>query len=231
MSSQDPRAVRGTTPTPWPRELARNAAFMEELREEVLERLGIHFASEDLPRAEIERRVALALQASSPVALDRLVSDLPPVAADVDADATALIAVDPAPERGVLAAFMGGNSRRGAWVVPRHLKVFAVMGGAELDMRRARFAPGVTEIEVLSILGGVQILVPPGVRVEMLAVAAMGGVEANVADVPPSEEGAPVLRISGLAVLGGVEAKAKRPNTKRLKRFAGLLAAARKKAR
>lgn len=38
------------------------------------------------------------------------------------------------PPRGFIGAFMGGTSRKGAWHVPQHLKVIAIMGGVELDL-------------------------------------------------------------------------------------------------
>jgi hypothetical protein len=216
-----------------PHDVVPAPAFLEGLRDDVVRRLGIHFASGDLSRAEVGRRVALALSATSPDTLDLLVVDLPPPErdADVQARATALIAAEPVPERGVLAAVMGGNGRKGAWLVPRHLKVVAFMGGADLDLRAARFAPGVTEIEVVAVMGGVEIVVPHGVRVETVAVAAMGGVETNVRDVEPRDPDAPVLRVSGFATFGGVNVTTRQPNTKKLTRFAALLEKARAKAR
>ena len=63
------------------------------------------------------------------------------------------------PERGVGAAIMGGFQRGTGWVLPRHFKVVAVMGGIELDLRNARIAPGVSEIEVFALMGGVEVLV------------------------------------------------------------------------
>lgn len=126
---------------------------------------------------------------------------------------------------------MGGNARKGAWLVPRHLKVVAFMGGAELDLRTARFAPGVTEIEVLVLMGGVEIVVPHGVRVEMLAVAAMGGVDTSVRGAGPPDPDAPVLRISGFATMGGVNVTTRQADTTKLTRFAALLEKARARRR
>ena len=104
------------------------------------------------------------------------------------------------------------------------------MGGAQLDLREARFAPGVTEIEVLAFMGGVEIYVPAGVRVEAVGMAAMGGFDVNVGDVVTLDPDAPVVRISGLAIMGGVDASTRRPTAKALQRFAKALARARKRA-
>lgn len=209
------------------------APFLEALREDVVQRLGVHFASGDLSRREVDRRVALALRAATPDALDLLLVDLQPLDRDADApgSAAALVTQGVAPERGVLAALMGGNARKGSWVVPRHLKVVAFMGGADLDLRGARFAPGVTEIEVLVVMGGVNIVVPHGVRVETVAVAAMGGVETNVRDVLTPDPDAPVLRISGFVTMGGVTVTTRQTSTQKLTKFAALVEKARKRVK
>ena len=207
------------------------APFLEALREDVVQRLGVHFASGDLSRREVDRRVALALRAATPDALDVLVADLQPLGRDADlpGHVETLVTGGAVPERGVLAALMGGNTRKGSWVVPRHLKVVAFMGGADLDLRGARFAPGVTELEVLVVMGGVEIVVPHGVRVETVAVAAMGGIDINVRDVATPDPDAPVLRISGFATMGGVTVTTRQTSTRKLTQFAALLEKARKR--
>ncbi len=112
-------------------------------------------------------------------------------------------------ERSAVLAVMGAAERKGAWVVPRSVKVFAVMGGVELDLREAHFAEGVTEIEVFALMGGVDIAVPTGVRVESTGMGIMGGFSVSGADADPGPN-APVLRINGVAIMGGVDAKLKK---------------------
>jgi len=51
-------------------------------------------------------------------------------------------------------------------------------------------------------MGGVEILVPPGVRVETSGIGVMGGFESFSQSGDPA---APLLRISGFALMGGVE--------------------------
>jgi len=79
------------------------------------------------------------------------------------------------------------------------------MGGVELDFREAIFPPGVTEVRVLAFWGGVEIVVPPGVRVEVDALGLMGGVDHRETVEPSAREGIPVLRVTGLAVMAGIE--------------------------
>ena len=78
------------------------------------------------------------------------------------------------------------------------------MGGAELDFREAALAPGVTEVKVFSLLGGVEVIVPPGLNVECRGIALLGGFE-HLADAEMHPDPhAPTLRITGLALMGGV---------------------------
>ena len=207
----------------------------KELRDRVVHDLGVHFANEDLTMDELERRLEVAFRATTPAELAELIADLPPLAPEVGAAPAvqarrAPVATAGVPERGVLVAFMGGTGRAGSWLVPRHLKVVAIMGGAELDLRKARFAPGVTEIEVLAVMGYVGVIVPPSVRVEMTGVAVMGGFGTDTADQDVSDPDQPVVRLSGLAFMAAVEAEVKRPSTKALKKFSRALRAAQKRA-
>ena len=112
------------------------------------------------------------------------------------------------PARGIIVAAMGGTERKGSWIVPQHLKVWAVAGGAALDLREARFAPGRTVIEVFAFMGGVEIIVPPGVRVETSSMSAVaGGIENKAGDATALSPLHPVVRLSGLVIFGGVEVK------------------------
>ncbi len=94
--------------------------------------------------------------------------------------------------------------RDGAWALPRHLRAAAFMGGLELDLRRARIAPGVSLVELLSIAGIVTVRVPAGVRVDCDGDRVIGGADAlarAMRHVPPD---APVVRITGTRFLGGI---------------------------
>jgi hypothetical protein len=90
--------------------------------------------------------------------------------------------------------------------------VIAVMGGAELDLREARLGPGVTEVNMFVLMGGVQMVVPPGVQVEMNGIALMGGFEERHRGLQTTHDpDAPILRIGGFAMMGGVEVDVRLP--------------------
>jgi hypothetical protein len=185
-------------------------------RERVIEQLSAHFASDHLQLTELEHRLDRAYGAESVEELRALVADLPsahPAPPPMSLPAPSLLAPpEHVPERGMLVAVMGGQERGGSWIVPRHLKVVAVMGGALIDLRQARFAPGVTDIEIFVAMGGVEVLVPPGVRVEdAMGATFMGGFEHRAGDADALSPDHPVVRLSGIAFMGGVEAATRYP--------------------
>ncbi len=193
---------------------------LRDRRDEVIEILSDAFAGGLLELDAFDERVDLAHRADSVAALDRLVEDLAPIPATAEAAAPALA---PAPvtaataielqrsEKQSLVAVMGGVERKGAWRVPRRLRVLTVMGGADLDLREARLPPGVTELRVTSIMGGVDIIVPPGLAVEAHGWAIMGGFDGvDRAPAQPDPE-RPLLRITGFAVMGGISVRTRLP--------------------
>lgn len=185
-------------------------------RERVVQALSAQFANDRLSMDEFEERLERAYKAVSLAQLSSVLADLPAQAGALSGGAMPmLVPSSDVPPRGVMIAVLGATERRGSWIVPRHLKVFAFMGGAELDLREARFGPGVTEIDVTVIMGGVEIILPPGVRVESFGAALMGGFEAQAGDATALSPLNPVVRLSGMALMGGVETKT-RPRGERV---------------
>ena len=91
------------------------------------------------------------------------------------------------------------------WTVPAKLKVFAGLGGGSIDFRRASFVHDVTRVSIFGFAGGVNLVVPPGVRVEPSVCHLAGGGE--IKEVSPRGDtdrpGAPVIVFSGLWLCGG----------------------------
>ncbi len=189
-----------------------------ETRQATIDALCEHFANDAFPVEEFERRVEVAHRAASVDELRRLLQDLPAVNLPaVRSDGTA-----PAPrarprvapaaherDQGFVVAIMGGATRKGHWSPARTNFAFALMGGTELDFREAALPRGVTQVQVLAIMGGVDIIVPPGVNVESHGMGIMGGFDdAGEEEHDPS---APTLRIAGLAVMGGVDISVRHP--------------------
>ncbi|MFE1878960.1 DUF1707 SHOCT-like domain-containing protein [Streptomyces diastatochromogenes] len=115
-------------------------------------------------------------------------------------------------------AVMSGFQRKGRWTVPKKFTAFAFWGGGEIDLREADFADREVHINCVAIMGGMQVIVPPGVEVVVRGIGVMGGFE-HPRDGGPAEPGAPRVVIGGFAFWGGVgvERKVTRAEQKRLK--------------
>lgn len=112
-------------------------------------------------------------------------------------------------ERGGVLSFFGSQQRQGAWEVPRHLRVACCLGSVELDLREAILSEGDTVVEVIAVLGSVEILLPPGIRVDVEG-DALGGEysftpDPTTAPVP----GAPRIILRGNAIMASVEAESR----------------------
>lgn len=177
---------------------------LNDARERVIAQLSEAFAQDRIAMDDFESRLTLAHRADSVVEVERVVSDLA-----VEAPSTALAAVPVATpavtsEQDGITAVFGGVERRGPWVLPRRLEVRAFFGGIVLDLREAILPPGRTEIHVAAVMGGVQVIVPPSLPVEVSGTAILGGF-AHLDRVPAQLDASrPSLRVSGLAMMGGV---------------------------
>ena len=104
-----------------------------------------------------------------------------------------------------------GTQRQGTWRVPKKLRVVTVMGGTDLDFREAEFGPGVTEVKVTIVMGGIAIIVPPHLQVECDGGGILGLFEGMERSAGRQDPGAPLLRITGVAVMGALEISTRLP--------------------
>ncbi|MGW1159129.1 DUF1707 SHOCT-like domain-containing protein [Streptomyces sp. NPDC002519] len=115
-------------------------------------------------------------------------------------------------------AILSGFQRKGRWTVPRRFTSFAFWGGGEIDLREANFADHEVEINCVAIMGGMNVIVPPGVEVVVRGIGIMGGFDQRE-EGTPGEPGAPRVIVTGFAFWGGVgvERKLTRAERQRLK--------------
>jgi hypothetical protein len=100
-------------------------------------------------------------------------------------------------------AIFAGADRKGRWLVPAMTDVLAVFGRVELDLREAVLSKAEVRISISALFGGVEIKVPPGVRVVSTMMGVFGG--ATVPSDDTDHVNAPVIRITGFSLFGGVE--------------------------
>jgi hypothetical protein len=195
----------------------KSLVALRDRREQVIALLSDAFARDLLDVDDFERRLGLAHRAEAVAELESLVKDIEPVEDAETVPATqALVPRTAASSRvrdkQLIVAIMGAAARKGTWTPARKLRVFTVMGRAELDFRDAAFAPGVTEVSIFALMGGAQIIVPPTLAVEMDGIAIMGGFDqsdrAPAHDLDPDR---PLLRVTGFAMMGGVSIETRLP--------------------
>jgi hypothetical protein len=103
-----------------------------------------------------------------------------------------------------LLAVLSAIDRKGEWVPALNTTVLVALGGGTIDLREATLHP-VTTFDIYAFLGGLEIIVDPGVVVETSgAVAILGGFEEKPRPADPPPAGAPVVRITGFALLAGI---------------------------
>jgi len=204
-------------------EAATGRSPLNHTREITIEALMEHFANDVMDMDDFERRVDIAHRATTSDELKELLRDLPgggevPALAGVES-ATGLAPVPhytvttaaQVKDKGFVVACMAGSKRSGRWSPARKNVAVAVMGGVEMDFREAILGPGVTEVQVFAMWGGVEIIVPPGLNVESHGIALMGGFEHVGDSLIHPDPHAPTLRVTGVALMAGVEVSVREP--------------------
>ncbi|MFC7985290.1 DUF1707 domain-containing protein [Streptomyces sp. NPDC057336] len=113
-------------------------------------------------------------------------------------------------------AVMSGFQRKGRWTVPRRFNSFAFWGGGEIDLREALFADGEVVINCVAVMGGIDVIVPPGVEVIVRGVGVMGDFDHRESGVP-GDPGAPRVVVTGFAFWGGVGVRRKLTRAEKLR--------------
>ena len=124
-----------------------------------------------------------------------------------------LVVPDPLiPERKGTLAFVSNVERHGDWILPRHYRALSVMGNLALDLTRARLGAGISQIEIVCIMGAVTILVPPDIRLDCDAIPVIGNLEVRRNAETTTSPDAPLVQISGTAFMGSIEVEVVDPN-------------------
>ena len=124
------------------------------------------------------------------------------------------------PSSGVV-SFLSSTERQGSWRLPRRMRALAVLGNIELDLREAEIGFGVSVIEAVSVLGNIEVTVPPEVAVECEGDALLGNFtvqyEGRVNTALANRDR--TIRITGNAYLASVTVKVKGPDEDMLARL------------
>jgi hypothetical protein len=198
----------------------RSSAPLNHTKQATIDELVEHFANDVLDVDEFERRVDRAHAATTSAELEELLNDLPrsaspPVLHESATPAAgreySVASPGHVKDSEFVLAILGGSSRRGHWRPARKNYALAIMGGTELDFREAVLPPGVTEVQVWTMWGGVEIIVPPGVNVESHGIALLGGFDHAGTAPGVLDPTAPTIRVTGVALMAGVEISVRHP--------------------
>jgi len=146
--------------------------------------------------------------------LQRVITDLPvvaPIPTPTPQSPMPEVDVSGAPvkrRRQRIVAIMSGRERRGRWRVGPKLSAFAWWGGVKLDLRGALLESTEIEITATAIMGGIDILVPEGIPVDMDGFVLMGGADNRVRDAP-ALPGAPRITVRVRGLWGGISVRSR----------------------
>jgi hypothetical protein len=164
-------------------------------RDRVLVRLHTAYAEGRLTEAELDERIDHALAARTQADLAEVSSDLP------DAPSAAPAPAERGPAGRFQMAYKSTVRRTGRWRLPEKYTSVVYKGHSLLDLRAAELDGPVTTIRALAYKSTVEVIVPPGVRVETGGM----GVSADLDGAPAPD--APVVHIQGFAYKGEIVAK------------------------
>ena len=100
------------------------------------------------------------------------------------------------------AAVFGGFSKTPLAPGWRRQTALAFLGGGDLDLGAARPADD-ARLTAIAILGGIDVRVPPDVRIALSGLSLFGGRDVKV---PPGD--GPTIRVRAFAIFGGVTIQA-----------------------
>lgn len=162
-------------------------------REAVVERLRSACGEGRLSLEEFSDRVSDVYRARTAGELVPLTEDLPRLAEEEPPGLRAT--------RWVVGVFSGAR-RSGPWRPARPTRALAAFGSCQLDLTGVDLEPE-TEIVAIAFCGGIEVLVPEGVGVDLGGFAVFGGREDKTSSHWRPGDG-PVVRVDCRALMGGV---------------------------
>ena len=185
-------------------------------RENKINELSQHFANDDLTLDDLERRIERVYKAANVAELETITADLRSAAAPAPTDMRAApqdgraeVATASELSRSRVLALMSSTRRIGRWSVPRRLDVRAIMSDTRLDLTHAQLASPLVDLHVKSVMSQFRIVVPPGMRVILDLSSFMSDVASRAdglgLDDAPATASAPVVRVTGFAVMSDVK--------------------------
>ncbi|GAB3206478.1 DUF1707 SHOCT-like domain-containing protein [Marinactinospora thermotolerans] len=191
-------------------------------RDRVADRLREALAEGRLTPEEHSERIDALYRSKTLGDLVPITADLPaagvpstdePTGLSVSSEEAHRIAAGGQGRENIIAVF-GGADRKGRWLVEPHTNASVLFGGIDLDLREAVLSRREVVIQCAVIFGGLDIIVPPGVRVINSTTAIFGGTSMNGVDTM-TDPNSPTIRLTGTCLFGGIDVRVKKPKKKK----------------
>lgn len=195
-------------------EKSQNEIF-EVHREKAIKQLEYNYAHSHLSLIEFERRLEKAVHTADSEVLNELCSDLQNIPVKEGDPGKSFLNTGSVREEESFTGILSGFKRKGKWKPARNNKILVLLGGVDLDFSHAELAPGITNFEFFCLAGGLDLIVPPGINVEVSGIPILGGIDNKL----PGDHypGQPTIRLNGFVLLGGVDIKPPKKRKKRKK--------------
>ncbi len=169
-------------------------------RERTVERLRDAAAEGRLTFEELSDRVGIATEATTRDQLESVVADLPTLPNEPSGKEIAV----PTRESTVF----GDIRRSGVWKVPAESRWKSLFGDVTLDLRAAQVTAAEVTIEVVTVFGDIELLVPEGVTVEIRSGVLVGDVRQDAGEVALAGSNRVIL--TGRTIVGDVRVRSRR---------------------
>ncbi len=182
-------------------------------REQAADVLNAALAEGRLSVTEHSDRLDAVYEAKTHAEIAPLIDDLPAQ----DAASAPARRTDLAPATGrrqLVIAIFGGASRKGKWNVEPKMAAVTIFGGASFDFRDVQLPQQEIALHCTSVFGGVDIVVPPEMRVIDSGIALFGGRDTDSGSAESGDPHAPVLRLTGLTLFSGLSVRHKQRKLK-----------------
>jgi hypothetical protein len=176
-------------------------------RDEVVQIVQAAFAEGRLDDDEFDERIRAALTARTSAELEKLTVDLP---AGAPRPASAVAVPGRKPGRFAI-AYKNSIRRGGRWRVPERFTSVVYKGSGWLDLRAAELTAPETTVLAVAYKSRIDVLVSPGVRVELDGFGVSKGWSEQEALESLLPRDAPVVHIRGIAYKGTIEVSTRPP--------------------
>lgn len=187
----------------------------ESVRSEIIDQLIMNYSHGELSYEAFERRLDKAMELQCNKSLAELAIDLPLTVdrAFVESKkqdlAPNIISGDTEDVEHIINVF-SGNTRSGAWTLPKEIRAFSLFSGCDIDLTDAIFTQRELRIKVFSLFSGSNIYIPENVNVVSKAFCIFGGIDYQTAAPINPHIVPPTIIIEGVCIFSGVDIKVKR---------------------